>query len=178
MCEVRSRKNGQEHKKKYSGQQQKEMDCDEPHTAPNEKTQGIQWTERPTGALVAAGSLWPKQNCVSQFVPLLLAQLKNGRDRSQAYEFLAANEVSQHASKVPNYFWNMLRTHWELLWEHIENQKTSKNPTRSPKEKHLLTATTLVSHFTNFINVYGNELSPSATIQDMECSNLLVCVNE
>jgi hypothetical protein len=44
---------------KYSGQQQKEMDCDEPHPAPNEKTQGIQWTERPTGALVAAGSLWP-----------------------------------------------------------------------------------------------------------------------
>ncbi len=63
MCEVRSRENGQEpkkkSKKKYSGQQQKEMDCDEPHPAPNEKTQGIQWTERPTGALVAAGSLWP-----------------------------------------------------------------------------------------------------------------------
>jgi hypothetical protein len=46
-------------KKKYSGQQQKEMDCDELHPAPNEKTQGIQSTERPTGALVAAGSLWP-----------------------------------------------------------------------------------------------------------------------
>jgi hypothetical protein len=64
MCEVRSRKNGQEQKKKkkkkYSGQQQKEeMDCDEPHPAPNEKTQPIQWTERPTGSLVAAGSLWP-----------------------------------------------------------------------------------------------------------------------
>jgi hypothetical protein len=63
MREFRSRKNGQEQKKKekkYSGQQQKEMDCDEPHPAANEKTQGIQWTERPTGALVAAGSLWPK----------------------------------------------------------------------------------------------------------------------
>jgi len=35
------------------------MDCDEPHLAPNEKTQPIQWTERPTGALVAGGSLWP-----------------------------------------------------------------------------------------------------------------------
>jgi hypothetical protein len=46
-------------KKKYSGQQQKEMDYDEPHPAPNEKTQGIQWTECPTGALVAVGSLWP-----------------------------------------------------------------------------------------------------------------------
>jgi hypothetical protein len=86
--------------------------------------------------------------------------------------------VSQHASKVPNYFWNMLRTHWDLLWEHIENQKTSKNPTRSPKEEHLLSATTLVSPFTNFINVHGNELSRSATIQDMQCSNLLVCANE
>ncbi len=35
------------------------MDCDEPHLAPNEKTQPIQWTKRPTGALVAVGSLWP-----------------------------------------------------------------------------------------------------------------------
>jgi hypothetical protein len=26
---------------------------------PNEKMQPIQWTEWPTGALVAAGSLWP-----------------------------------------------------------------------------------------------------------------------
>ncbi len=62
MCEVRSRKNGQEQKKKkkkYSGQQQKEIDCDEPHPVPNEKPQPIQWTERPTGALVAVNSLWP-----------------------------------------------------------------------------------------------------------------------
>jgi hypothetical protein len=35
------------------------MDCDEPHLAPNEKMQPIEWTKRPTGALVAAGSLWP-----------------------------------------------------------------------------------------------------------------------
>jgi hypothetical protein len=34
------------------------MDCDEPHLTPNEETKPIQWTERPTGALVAAGSLW------------------------------------------------------------------------------------------------------------------------
>jgi hypothetical protein len=62
MCEVRSRKNGQEpKKKKYSGQQQKEMDWYEPHPVPNEKMQPIQWTERPTGALVAAGSLWPEK---------------------------------------------------------------------------------------------------------------------
>jgi len=46
-------------KKKYSGQQQKEMDCDEPHLALNEKTQPIQWTERPIGALVATSSLCP-----------------------------------------------------------------------------------------------------------------------
>jgi hypothetical protein len=54
-------KNGQEpkkKKKKYSGQHQKEMDCNEPHLALNEKTEPIQWTERPTGALVAAGSHW------------------------------------------------------------------------------------------------------------------------
>jgi hypothetical protein len=35
------------------------MDCDEPYLMSNEKTQPIQWTEQPTGALVAAGSLWP-----------------------------------------------------------------------------------------------------------------------
>ncbi len=35
------------------------MDRDEPHLAPNEKMQPIQWVERPTGALVAASSLWP-----------------------------------------------------------------------------------------------------------------------
>ncbi len=28
-------------KKKYNGQQWKEMDCDEPHLTPNEKTQPI-----------------------------------------------------------------------------------------------------------------------------------------
>jgi hypothetical protein len=59
MCEVRSRKNGQEpkkkkSKKKYSGQQLKEIDCDEPHPAPNEKTQPIEWTKWPTSALVAS----------------------------------------------------------------------------------------------------------------------------
>jgi hypothetical protein len=33
------------------------MDCDESYVTLNEKTQRIQRTERPTGALVAAGSL-------------------------------------------------------------------------------------------------------------------------
>jgi hypothetical protein len=60
MCEVRSReKRAGTKKKKYNGQQQEEMDCHEPHPASNEKTQPIQWTERPTGALVAVNSLWP-----------------------------------------------------------------------------------------------------------------------
>ncbi len=61
MCEVRSReKRPRTKKKKYNGEQQKEMDSHEPHPAPNEKMQGIQWTERPTGALVATSSLWPE----------------------------------------------------------------------------------------------------------------------
>jgi len=33
------------------------------------KTQPIQWTERPTGALVAVNSLWPYLSC-SQFVEI------------------------------------------------------------------------------------------------------------
>jgi hypothetical protein len=44
-------------KKKYSDQQQKEMDYNEPHLMSNEKTQPIQWTKQPTNALVVAGSL-------------------------------------------------------------------------------------------------------------------------
>jgi hypothetical protein len=43
-------------KQKYSGQQQKEMDCNEPHLTLNGKTQPIQWIEGPTSALVTAGS--------------------------------------------------------------------------------------------------------------------------
>jgi hypothetical protein len=34
------------------------MDCDELHLAPNEETQLIQWTERGTGVLMAAGPLY------------------------------------------------------------------------------------------------------------------------
>jgi hypothetical protein len=37
---------------------EKEMDYDEPHLTSNEKMQPMPWTEQPTGALVAAGSLW------------------------------------------------------------------------------------------------------------------------
>jgi hypothetical protein len=39
------------------------MDCDEPHLAPNEKTQPIQWTEWLTSAfLFAASSFWPNSS--------------------------------------------------------------------------------------------------------------------
>jgi len=45
MCQVRSRgrpaENKKKREKKYSGQQQKEMDSDEPHLALNDKTQTI-----------------------------------------------------------------------------------------------------------------------------------------
>jgi hypothetical protein len=34
------------------------------------------------------------------------------------------------------------------------------------------------SQFTDFINVHGTELSRSSTIQDLKCSNVLVCVNK
>jgi len=46
-------------KKKVQWSAAKKKDSDELHLAPNEKMQPIQWTDRPTGALVAAGSLWP-----------------------------------------------------------------------------------------------------------------------
>jgi hypothetical protein len=68
MCEVRSKeKRARTKKKKYNGQQQKEIDCHEPHPVSNEKTQPIQWTERPTGALVAVNSLWPWRGRVVRF---------------------------------------------------------------------------------------------------------------
>jgi hypothetical protein len=61
MCEVRSKEKTAKNieKKKYDNQQRKEMQCNEPNLMSNEKMQPIQWTEWPTGALVAAGSLWP-----------------------------------------------------------------------------------------------------------------------
>ncbi len=60
MCELRSKEKTikeKPKKKKYNGQQQKEMDSNEPQLMSNEKTQPIQWIERPTCALVVAGSL-------------------------------------------------------------------------------------------------------------------------
>jgi hypothetical protein len=52
-------KNSQEQtqNKKYYGQQRKKMVYDEPHLMPNEKSQSIQWTKWPTGALVTISSL-------------------------------------------------------------------------------------------------------------------------
>ncbi len=75
----RTHRGGKKKKKKktYSDQQQKEMDCDEPHLTPNEKTQPIQWTERSTGALVAAGSLWPFfTSVVTVFTKLVAVEAK------------------------------------------------------------------------------------------------------
>ncbi len=47
-------------KTKYNGQQpKKKKDCDEPNLVPNEKTQPILWTKRPTCALVGCDSLRP-----------------------------------------------------------------------------------------------------------------------
>jgi hypothetical protein len=60
MCEIRFREKNnkkQNPKKKYNGQLQKEMNCDEPHLMSNEKTQPIRRTDQQIGALVAAGSL-------------------------------------------------------------------------------------------------------------------------
>jgi hypothetical protein len=64
MCEVRSRKNGQKQKKNKKKTKKKTVVSSKkkstmmsPIRAPNEKTQPIQWTKRPTGALVAVNSL-------------------------------------------------------------------------------------------------------------------------
>jgi hypothetical protein len=63
MCEVRSKEKTTKNKpkkKRYNDQQPKinKMDCEEPHLMPNKKMEPIQWTEQPTGASVATGSLW------------------------------------------------------------------------------------------------------------------------
>jgi len=64
MCELKSRvkiaKNTKKLKKLNTMvNNNKKMDCDEPHLVLNEKTQPIQWTKWPIGALVVDGSLWP-----------------------------------------------------------------------------------------------------------------------
>jgi hypothetical protein len=69
MCEVRSKEKTTKNKfKKYNGQEQKEMDCDEPHVMPNEKLKPIQWIEWPISALVVVGSFWPKFCTIYQIV--------------------------------------------------------------------------------------------------------------
>jgi hypothetical protein len=63
------------------------MDWDEPHPTSNEKMQPIQWTTRPTGALVAAGSLWPVLWCPqpnSLFVKELGKHVINGQSEPAA----------------------------------------------------------------------------------------------
>jgi hypothetical protein len=93
MCEVRSKKNDEEpkrkRKKKYSGQQQKEIDFDEPHLAPNEKTQPIRWTERPTGALVAVNSLCPSSRAFQRY------QERNKRNHCLE----ALNMITKHTNE-------------------------------------------------------------------------------
>jgi len=42
------------------------MGCDKPHVTSNKKMEPIQWTEQPTGALVATGSLWPSGRTLKQ----------------------------------------------------------------------------------------------------------------
>jgi hypothetical protein len=49
----------QKNKIQGSTAKREEIDCDQPHLMPNKKTEPIQWTEQPTGAWVATGSLWP-----------------------------------------------------------------------------------------------------------------------
>jgi hypothetical protein len=60
------------------------MYYDEHHLGPNEKTQPIQWTERPTGALVATGSLWPQES-VLELVPASNLELVNSPGYSGYY---------------------------------------------------------------------------------------------
>jgi len=80
MCEVKSHKRPRTNPKKKKpnrDQQQKEKDGEEPHLTPKEKTQPIQWTERSTGALVAAGSLWPfSTSVVTVFTKLVAVEAK------------------------------------------------------------------------------------------------------
>ncbi len=58
--ETKNNKKKTKKKRKYSDQQRKVMDFDEPHLTPNEKTQPIQWTEQPTGAKWCIGGRWRK----------------------------------------------------------------------------------------------------------------------
>jgi hypothetical protein len=53
-------KNKKKEKKSTVVSSKKKSTVMSPHPAPNEKTQPIQWTERPTGALVAVNSLLKK----------------------------------------------------------------------------------------------------------------------
>jgi len=90
MCEVGSReKRAGTKKKKVQWSAAKKIDCHEPHPAPNEKTQPIQWTERPTGALVAINSLWPRtrpfQSLLFKTVHDMVYKFNKKKVKSHAY---------------------------------------------------------------------------------------------
>jgi hypothetical protein len=107
-------KNEQEpKKKKYSGQQQKEIDCDEPHPAPNEKTQPIRWTERPTGALVSANSLWPQEKDLTTGPSVIF------------YQFARRTGLGQRALK------ERLQYNVVFIWSHILDYVTKLQNTKT-----------------------------------------------
>jgi hypothetical protein len=68
------------------------MDCNELHLAPNEKTQPIRWTERPTCASLAAGSLCPTFATLGQAVFVFCTHL-HGRSRLKS-----GSESTSHRS--------------------------------------------------------------------------------
>jgi hypothetical protein len=65
---------------------------------PNEKMQPIQWTERPTGALVAASSLWP---CYSK---IYLFMFKNMFCKNYMFACTKAMENVKNANIQLKYY--------------------------------------------------------------------------
>jgi len=93
------------------------MDCDEPHLAPNEKMQPIQWTERPTGALVAAGSLCPMQGEVSHgtVTGFLLGRVRARRVPFLVFARSCSGECREKNNRERQQPWGK-RNRWRSRW--------------------------------------------------------------
>jgi len=101
------------------------MDWDEPHLTLSQEMQPIEWTERPTGALEAAGSLW-RSSCSS--APRQRRSRKKtrftGRRNCDGNEFLVLTEsfVKAVARKKT----------WVVVFLH-SRKKVGENRKRRPR---------------------------------------------
>ncbi len=148
MCEVRSKEKRPRTKRKKSTvvSSKKKWTEMNPIRRQNEKMQPIHWTERPTGALVAAGSLWPDMGsykmtsrdlsgnpptCFCCYLPTLNFKSTSCRLKYASVECAPSNEnrefSSRSSDKVPFTMYHHVPADSHYALQH-RNVTTLQNP--------------------------------------------------